>query len=1386
MSKHSDIEFVPPSFLEQQLAQEEHLAQDVKPWLLSFGNIKPGTSVSIRFKIEPPNLPKAKPFSMLPLLTVWVKSWFDKSLYRATSDPQDRNNLTWLFQYIADYVDLGHCQLNHEEVHELCLALLDVCLNARHQAHLEGCLSGLLAVARTGEFPRDCVKDVLLTLSSANVILDKPLSRAGDVVKLLATGSLQKEAVTDLFSALSVVAETQKSEQSQPDLDLSKLLNPARGAIRYLSTLLEVCGLDEKFVIDIRELLGILKDSAETRLLRIATEILDLLSSLLASSRVDELLSDEGLVTTLLDIYDRCKEASIVPDSSDHSLTKTKSPKEDQIKRERRYKRDHEQSLTRFQEKLLSILPIMDLENAARAWKDNRDILPFQPAHKRTNTIEYLKNTELCVPGKNPGWREELDFLLDKIVTSDTTEADAFTEQQEWGWKQPPASSLNSEIDRRIQQRIEVLQLCARAIDQAATLHPEACDNSSTLETPVDIGNSALKKLLKVFLMETNGKVIQALLDESIKLCEISSAADSQQYASTIITSLEEGILKHAQSGHEAEAIFFAATEALRSIFLQGLGHKTGVACRAYIALVKIADCKACMSLRCRLTAMSVLVRVRCDTLGLVYIENASESVQIAGTICKTSESLGAMFTQLIERAADEDKDALSSKRREIFQRQLWMYPDEETSFKQWHIPESYQIHVKGSGESESSDLDIDVSKWVFVVASNLQQDREWETYSYILVHVRSQLTNTKLFEPSQELLHQLRGFLCGRVRESEKMFVPPQDIGLDKADVALCFYHILARMIPFYKIISPASKYEGFDVGRRGVDLVRAFKEGISRSYEGTARSCIHALSICCFEIPEAIASEYPGIVEAMAQNIFRPHLLVHILEFLAQVARLPHLHSIFRESEIRQILYICIRALQAIRQKDEVKTTSVHDLKRGSLHTRRGAMQTPYRAAMMKEKGLPQYSCALAYHTMIFWFLSIPLGRRHKYVKDVTEQLTWKDSSGQDNIDEQTIVMIDMMQRSAFSDLPETSRDESFGGDEVETAMYLVGNSVVMIETNKMNGLSQITKRQASGTTHAIYRPNVPPLPVHHDTSFFEQLEERGFRDNVAPSHTLLNMIASAVPVELQEQPLRLNMQEEYVARGIRMIDLKPTVDSHKIGIVLLKDGQTQEVQYLANSSGTLVFDQFLDSIGTRVSLKPPTPFIPWGLVYGEDGTETIAWRDRINEIVFQVSTLMPSTEDEIQARTKSNIGNCHVLVVFNQSNEPWKWTQFASQVITVQIIITPANRVSSQGASDDYDHEYYQVEVLTQEEYQNISAAAEAKVVSKATLAPFVRMLALNANIFSECARNTRTGDAEFPSSWRYRLQEILMLKERTQQRVLEREDSTARRYDFSQYT
>jgi len=75
------------------------------------------------------------------------------------------------------------------------------------------------------------------------------------------------------------------------------------------------------------------------------------------------------------------------------------------------------------------------------------------------------------------------------------------------------------------------------------------------------------------------------------------------------------------------------------------------------------------------------------------------------------------------------------------------------------------------------------------------------------------------------------------------------------------------------------------------------------------------------------------------------------------------------------------------------------------------------------------------------------------------------FKDDSGKEVLEEQGQVIIDMMQRVAYSDWEETLPDPAFETDvygKVSKKRGLVGMSIVTIHQARQNGWAQITIRQ------------------------------------------------------------------------------------------------------------------------------------------------------------------------------------------------------------------------------------------------------------------------------------------------------------------------------------
>ncbi|KAI5284186.1 Tuberous sclerosis 2-like protein, partial [Ascosphaera acerosa] len=501
-------------------------------------------------------------------------------------------------------------------------------------------------------------------------------------------------------------------------------------------------------------------------------------------------------------------------------------------------------------------------------------------------------------------------------------------------------------------------------------------------------------------------------------------------------------------------------------------------------------------------------------------------------------------------------------------------------------------------------------------------------------------------------------------------------------------------------------------------------------------------------------------GILDKMAKIITQHHTTVHILEFLALLARLPEVFIHLREEEIRPVFGICVRFIQASREK-----------------SRKAATRDSSDPSASIDDDLSKYVYSLTYHVMIFWFLSLKLQDRANHVKWITRSLIFTDEHGQDVVEEQSQVLIDMMQRATYSDLGETIPFEKFPPSDadgpVSKKSWIVGMSIVTVEVAGVTGLSQITKRQASGTTYAMYQQRTAPtLPHQIPMTFDAQVageESTGPSLAILPSHVLLQLTATAMPTPTMMQPIPLP-DDDATNRALRTFDRNDIVDGHKMGVVYVGEGQTTEAEILANTQGSADYEYFLQGLGTKVSLRE-AKFNTQGLHSDLDGEFTYAWRDRTTEIIYHIATMMPThlDTDPQCINKKRHLGNDFVNIIFNRSNRPFDFHTIASQFNFVNIIICPVSRIpTSERAHEadpaslgNMDETFYIVKVMTKPGFPELSAAAVPKVISAKNLPVFVRLIALNATFYSSVSSSH---GGEHVSSWRNRLREIKRLRSR----------------------
>jgi hypothetical protein len=828
-----------------------------------------------------------------------------------------------------------------------------------------------------------------------------------------------------------------------------------------------------------------------------------------------------------------------------------------------------------------------------------------------------------------------------------------------------------------------------------------------------------------------------------------------------------------------------AAKHVIR-MFISNLNKSARKTEALFTFILKVAASSEC-AVDARICAIKLLSRLRATSNYALYIRPLPESERIAAILCRTVDT--AKWSSSAQFGDDEGRDSNgsqspqgSNKSRAFDIRKpvppLWFYPGPKGLPEE--PPDSCSSFVYSHQGPDAENMTdaitvLQLALWLETVITLLQQpDTDWEIYSYLVVHTGAQLANQNLFRGCIRQIRFLRSVLCDQIRAGS-FHEPPSYTSLKKADVAVCLFQVLTMLIGYHPHFARSEEDE----------LVRTFISGIG-SWDRTSKWCIHALSVCCHELPLSVSKMLDSIIQKMSQIITQSQVAVHILEFLVMLARLPELYKNFREDEFKMVFGVSFRYLQYVRDKQEhelskdMMSTPARNSKTAirnsdSFRELRTLNDSDHRAKhrTSKNEDLPQYVYALAFHVITFWFMNLRLDDRPMYMPWISKNLTYQTSAGRNVVEDQGLVTMDMMAKVAYTDRDETIYDAKFAKEvdgEVTRRTWIVGLSLVTVETAGRTGLSQLIRRRPSGTKYSIFRPALTS-PPRHQVPLTSGLAADAFYTStytgVLPEDIIQEFYSSFnLPDITAHRPVILP-DDEGVARAISSFDRNSTVDGHKVGVIYVADGQQTEANILQNTHGSAEYTAFIRRLGSLTRLKG-AQFNTQGLDRADDsdGQYTYCWRDRATELVFHITTMMPTNleHDPQGVKKKSHIGNDYVNIVWNDSGMNFEFDTFPSAFNYVYIIITPesAHSLTTRERKEPGADQTFKVQVMSAPGIPEISPAAETKLLSAKALPEFIRLLALNASVFSLVWQN-REGGEHF-SPWRNRLREIKRLRDK----------------------
>jgi tuberous sclerosis 2 len=226
------------------------------------------------------------------------------------------------------------------------------------------------------------------------------------------------------------------------------------------------------------------------------------------------------------------------------------------------------------------------------------------------------------------------------------------------------------------------------------------------------------------------------------------------------------------------------------------------------------------------------------------------------------------------------------------------------------------------------------------------------------------------------------------------------------------------------------------------------------------------------------------------------------------------------------------------------------------------------------------------------------------------------------------------------------------------------------------------------------------------------------------------------------------------------LESIDWCPVIDTHKVAVLYVAPGQSEQDEILANRHGSPAYTRFIKQLGRVVKVSDELEVYTGGLRADRHGDYALAWWDDICQTLFYVATLMPNINMRGHPETywkQAEIGNIAVKIIWNDSGKPFERTTFAGDFNHFNIIIEP-HTLMPEAAYQRNVHGFFKVLLQSDPSLPRITPTGEFKLVLIDDLPRTVSHFAFIACLF--CKAWTETGsDGDFKmvinTSWRQRL-------------------------------
>ncbi|XP_036061847.1 ral GTPase-activating protein subunit alpha-1 isoform X9 [Onychomys torridus] len=202
-------------------------------------------------------------------------------------------------------------------------------------------------------------------------------------------------------------------------------------------------------------------------------------------------------------------------------------------------------------------------------------------------------------------------------------------------------------------------------------------------------------------------------------------------------------------------------------------------------------------------------------------------------------------------------------------------------------------------------------------------------------------------------------------------------------------------------------------------------------------------------------------------------------------------------------------------------------------------------------------------------------------------------------------------------------------------------------------------------------------------------------------------------------KRRSFHLLKKNEKLLRELRNLDSRQCRETHKIAVFYVAEGQEDKYSILTNIGGSQAYEDFVAGLGWEVNLTNHCGFMGGLQKNKSTGLTTPYFATSTVEVIFHVSTRMPSDSDDSLTKKLRHLGNDEVHIVWSEHTRDYRRGIIPTEFGDVLIVIYPMK------------NHMFSIQIMKKPEVPFFGPLFDGAIVNGKVLPIMVRSTAINAS-------------------------------------------------------